>query len=374
MARNSRKTDAAPPPALYATVQPGLEPIAADEINRELGGVVKKVERGLVVFKLDQITPKLLELRTTEDVFLLCWGSDALSYKSDDLSNFRKWTANRPDWPAYFKIHHALRPMTKGKPTFHLVCQREGEHGFRRIDALDALADGLAGKIPAGWQPQDENAWLEIWLTIKGSTAVCGLRLSDRTMRHRLYKEDHILASLRPTVAGGMVHLAGVGPGMTVLDPMCGAGTILAETIEVAKRRGKAGRVTVLGGDIDPNAMFVTGQNLDNVGPAVLARWDSRRLPLEHESVDRIVCNPPFGKQLVSPDEIPPLYAACAAEWNRVLRPGGRAVLLAMEQDALETPLLAHGWKPTRKLKVRILGQAAILSVWRKPAGPGTLD
>ncbi len=67
MARNSKVAPPATLPALYAIVQHGLEPIAADEINRELGGQVKKVERGLVVFKLDTITPKLLQLRTTEN-------------------------------------------------------------------------------------------------------------------------------------------------------------------------------------------------------------------------------------------------------------------------------------------------------------------
>jgi 23S rRNA G2445 N2-methylase RlmL len=222
-------------------VQPGLEPVAADEITRELGGEVKKTSRGIVVFKLDEVTPDVLKLRTTEDVFLLAWGSDTLTYRADDLNNLRKWTANRPDWNHLFRIHHALRPKTKGKPTFHIVCQMQGEHGYKRHDARDALIQGLAGKVPPGWQPASENAWLEVWLTIHGKTAVCGLRLSDRTMRHRTYKEEHVLASLRPTVAGAMVRLAGVGPGMTVVDPMCGAGTILAETIEVAKRRRARG-------------------------------------------------------------------------------------------------------------------------------------
>ena len=55
------------------------------------------------------------------------------------------------------------------------------------------------------------------------------------------------------------------------------------------------------------------------------------------------------------------------------MRPGGRAVFLVMEQDAIESPLIAYGWRPTRKLKVRILGQAAILSVWQKPFAAGTL-
>jgi 23S rRNA G2445 N2-methylase RlmL len=374
MARTRRRSEPPPPaPPLYAMVLPGLEAVAADEITRDLGGEVKKVSRGVVVFRLGEVTPAVLRLRTTEDVFLLAWGSDTLTYRSDDLDNLRKWTANRPDWNHLFKLHHALRPRTKGRPTFHLVCQMQGEHGYKRHDARDALTRGLSGKIPHGWQPQSENAWLEVWLTIRSKTAVCGVRLSDRTMRHRTYKEDHVLASLRPTVAAAMVRLAGVGPGMTVLDPMCGAGTILAETIELSKQR-RGGRVEVIGGDLDPNAVFVTSQNLDKVGPATLARWDARRLPLPSGSVDRIVSNPPFGKQLASIEQVAPLYAAAAAEWDRVLRPGGRAVFLVMEQLTLRKVLTAHGWQPARQFKVRVLGQPAFLSVWQKPEIEGRMS
>jgi 23S rRNA G2445 N2-methylase RlmL len=364
--RHAATPDADAPVPLYAQVQTGLEPVAADEITRDLGGTVKKTSRGTVVFTLPRLTDRVVQLRTTEDVFLLAWGSDSLTYRPPDLDNFRRWTARKPDWPDLFKKHHGVRPLKKGKPTFHLVCQMQGEHAYKRADVRQALIDGLAGKVPAGWHPADENAWLEIWLTVRGKTAVCGVRLSDRTMRHRTYKEDHVLASLRPTVAAAMVRLAGVGPGMTVLDPMCGAGTILAEAIRTAgSRRGEP--VRVVGGDVDPNAVFVTGQNLEKVGPATLVRWDARRLPLATGSVDRIVSNPPFGKQLSSPDEVPPLYAAAAAEWGRVLRPGGRAVFLVSEEEALRTPLAALGWRQTRGLPVRVLGQPAAVSVWRKP-------
>lgn len=370
--RPTPKPDTDSPVPMYAQVQSGLEPVVADEITRDLGGNVKRTSRGTVVFTLPRVTEKVLQLRTTEDVFLLAWGSNSLTYRPPDLDNFRRWTARKPDWPDLFKKHHVVRPRTKGKPTFHLVCQMQGEHAYKRADARQALIDGLAGTIPAGWHPTDENAWLEIWLTIRGQTAVCGVRLSDRTMRHRTYKEDHVLASLRPTVAAAMVRLAGVGPGMTVLDPMCGAGTILAEAIVTAGRR-RGAPVQVVGGDIDPNAVFVTGQNLQRVGPATLARWDARRLPLPTASVDRIVTNPPFGKQLSSPDEVPPLYAAAAAEWNRVLRPGGRAVVVVSDEDALRTPLQAMGWQQTRGLRVRVLGQAAQVSVWRKPDDSGSV-
>jgi 23S rRNA G2445 N2-methylase RlmL len=83
--------------------------------------------------------------------------------------------------------------------------------------------------------------------------------------------------------------------------------------------------------------------------------------------VDRVVSNPPFGKQLATPEEIGPLYVAAAREWDRVLKPGGRAVLLVMEFDALQPPLRSRRWALTRQLKVRLLGQLCVMSAWEKP-------
>jgi 23S rRNA G2445 N2-methylase RlmL len=367
MSRTGRPIDDKPLPPLYAMTHGGIETVAADEITRDLGGEVKKTARGLVVFRLEDLTDRVLSLRTTEDVFLLAWGSNSLTYTAADLDTIRTWTSRKPDWPHLFKLHHKIRPKTKGRPTYHVVCQMQGEHGFRRADARAAFIAGLEGKIPHGWQYSNENAWIEIWLTIYSKTAVCGVRLSDRTMRHRTYKLEHIAASLRPTIAAAMVRLAGIGPGMTILDPMCGAGTIVAESLDVAQKRSKAGRIAVLGGDLDPNAIFVAAQNLQKLGPVELARWDATSLPLESESVDRIISNPPFGKQLSSIDQIGPLYEAASKEWDRVLRPGGRAVLLAMEQEGLRRILLARRWSPARQIRVRMLGQPCVLSVWNKP-------
>ncbi len=362
----ARRAEPPASPALYAHVQPGLEAVAADEITRDLPGEVKRTDRGNVVFRADEISPDLLKLRTTEDIFLLAWGSNSLTYKAADLETITRWTAKKVDWPAYFRLHHAIRPKTKGKPSFHLVCQMVGEHGYRRVDALDAMADGLHGFIPPSWVPADEeNAWLEIWLGINGKTAVCGLRLSDRTMRHRTYKTDHVAASLRPTVAAAMARLAGISPGNVVLDPMCGAGTILAESVAICEQR-RMRDVKYLGGDIDANAIFCSGQNLGRVGGVELQKWDSTDLPLDDASIDRLICNPPFGKQLAKPEDIPDLYDAAVSEWDRVLRPGGRAVLLVSEQDALKESIRPHGWRATKAARVRVLGQPATLSVWQK--------
>jgi 23S rRNA G2445 N2-methylase RlmL len=357
-------------PACYAHVHSGLEAIAADEIMRDLGGEVKKAEKGIVVFRVPEVGPQLLRLRTVEDVFLLAWGTDSLTYKADDLKSIRQWTAKQADWQYLLGLHHAIRPKPKGKPSYRLVTQMGGTHGYRRMDAGKALAQGLAGVFPSSWRPADENASVEVWLTIRGATAVCGLRLSDKTMRHRPYKVEHQPASLRPTIAAAMVRLAGAGPGEIMLDPMCGAGTILAEQIELSKAR-KAGRVDTWGGDRDMNMIRAAASNLHRVGPALLAHWDAARLPLATASVDRVVCNPPFGKQLSSPEEIGPLYRAMVKECNRVLRPGGKAVLLVSDPDALRAAVKPHQWQPARQLQVEVLGQPAVIGVWQKPLGPG---
>jgi 23S rRNA G2445 N2-methylase RlmL len=345
-----------------------LEPVAAEEIGETLAAEVKRTGAGLVVFRVPEIDPGILRLRTVEDIFVLAWGTDQLSYRAADLDRIRRWTAHDADWEALLRIHHRIRPKPKGKPTYRLVVQMSGEHGYRRADARKALADGLAGKLPASWRHAEENAAIEIWLTIHGATAVCGMRLSDRTMRHRSYKMEHLPASLRPTVAAAMVRLADIKSGQVVLDPMCGAGTILAEVLESARQRATRLRC-VFGGDLEAAALRAAGPNLRRIGNVVLVRWDARALPLPDASADRILCNPPFGKQLSTPEEIGPLYRGFLRESDRVLRPHQRAVLLASDQRALQEAARAVGWYRERQFRVRVLGQPAFISVWRK-GGP----
>ncbi|VTS04540.1 methyltransferase [Tuwongella immobilis] len=364
MARQRRDEDRLPP--LFALVHPGLESVAADEITRDLGGMVRKTDRGVVIFRVPVLDESVLLLRTVEDVFLFAWGTDALTYRAVDLKSIQEWTESEVDWREMVRLHHMVHRKPKGRGTYRLVTQMIGEHVYRRMDAGKAMAKGLGGKLPPGWVPASENAGFEVWLNIRGSTAFCGVRLSERTMRHRAYKTEHMPASLRPSLAAAMVRLAGATPGQIVLDPMCGAGTLLAEQIELAKLR-REGRITTWGGDLEPNALRAAVTNLQKVGPTPLAQWDATRLPLPSAAVDRVISNPPFGKQLSTPEEIGPLYQKMIRESNRVLKPGGKAVYLVSEPELLRSAIEPYGWYPERMLKVRILGQPAMIGVWQKP-------
>jgi 23S rRNA G2445 N2-methylase RlmL len=158
-------------------------------------------------------------------------------------------------------------------------------------------------------------------------------------------------------------------PHHVVLDPMCGAGTILAETFLFARQHERPQvpwNLTLLGGDIDPHHLRAAKVNLHALAELPLRTWDARKLPLDGAGVDRIISNLPFGKQLSSPEEIGPLYRAAAKEMDRVLRPKGKAVVLVAEAAALKDAVRPLDWKQERFVPVRVLGQRAVIMVYRK--------
>lgn len=165
------------------------------------------------------------------------------------------------------------------------------------------------------------------------------------------------------------MRLAEAQTNQVFLDPMCGAGTIVAEQIERC-RSWRNFHLQLLGGDQEQAAVRAAAGNLRRLGQVGLARWDATRLPLPDQSVDRIVSNPPFGKQLGVPEEIGPLYAAMVREYDRVLRPGGRAVLLVRDVRLLRDAATEAAWKKGRMVRVRILGQMATITAWKKWAAP----
>src|SRR5207302_5440374 len=103
--------------------------------------------------------------------------------------------------------------------------------------------------------------------------------------------------------------------------------------------------LTLKGGDVDPAHVRAAEANLRRLGPARLSTWDARALPLEAGSVDRILSNPPFGKQLSTPKQIGPLYRDMIKEYDRVLRKGGKAVLLVADAGVLKDAVKRVAWR-----------------------------
>jgi tRNA (guanine6-N2)-methyltransferase len=130
-------------------------------------------------------------------------------------------------------------------------------------------------------------------------------------------------ASTNPVVAAVMIRLAKIEPGQLVLDPFCGAGTLLVYAAEMAR----PGRLVGL--DVQTRWLHLAADNLARRGHSgTLVRADAARLPVGTGTVHRVVANLPFGKRVGSHRVNADLYPSALAEIARVLPGGGRAVLL----------------------------------------------
>lgn len=126
------------------------------------------------------------------------------------------------------------------------------------------------------------------------------------------------------------VKMAGVKPGDRVLDCACGTGDLT-----MAFARSEAGEV--IGSDFTQEMLDIAGTKRPQLGDAAgkvrYEQADATRLPYDNASFD--VVSIAFGIRNVDDP------ARALAEFHRVLRPGGRLVIL--EFDTPRNPLIRLG-------------------------------
>ncbi|MFI6321806.1 methyltransferase domain-containing protein [Nonomuraea sp. NPDC050556] len=228
-----------------------------------------------------------------------------------------------------------------------------GRRAYNRYDLEDAVGGALAGRLRVPYHsrrggvapPPGTRAWR---LTVEGEEAVLALRPGERPAHRRPYKVGTVPGTLHPPLAAAMARLA--GPVGTVLDPCCGAGTTLIEAHALNPR------ARYVGVDHRYEAVRVAAAN----GPGVAA-WltgDAGRLPLPGGSVDRVLVNPPWGRQVGAAGLLRADRGALWREIARVLAPGGRVVALLHEDEW-------HGMVVERSFAVSLAGLHPTLAVLR---------
>jgi 23S rRNA G2445 N2-methylase RlmL len=315
---------------------PGCEEIAWLEIREHRPGaklvdrLFVKDQNGIVLWSDAAGSAGLLTLRTTEDVFALALPLTQLSRDWKDLRMVADLLHHST------MLHEAVNLKFGGRKqlAYRVISRKSGDHQYRRKDLEEACIKGIERRTRERWQLVDDNSDIEIWANVIGSTFLCGVRLSDRTMRHRPYQVVSLPASLRPSVAAAMVWLTNPQPQEIFVDPMCGSGTILAERILAAPYQ------KVQGGDIAPQSVEASIKNLETLDkPFTVQKWDACKLPLDAASVHKVSTNLPFGKQIGSPEAIRRLYPCFFKELSRVLLPGGIATVLSSEYDLVKNTI-----------------------------------
>ncbi|WP_283136613.1 methyltransferase domain-containing protein [Rhizohabitans arisaemae] len=344
----------------------GLEPIAATEILRAELGTVTGLGHREVRF---QAAPpaRWIEPRTADDVFLLAG-------RIPDIGRVRAGLGGLAELTAALDLDSLLARRRayggRGRLTgVEVSASFLGRRNFNRYDAEDVIGSALARRLGVpyrsrrdGTPPPDlDGGWR---LTLDGEHATLMLRIGLRPAHRRDYKRATIPGTLHPPVAAAMAILADVLPGQRVLDPCCGAGTLLIE----AERAQPLGRFQ--GYDLDPAALRAARVNAAGSTAVRVGAADAGDLPLADGSVDRVVANPPWGAQVRAGGRLAGAPERWWAEIRRVLTPTGSAVVLIPDTGDLAAAI-RYGLVPTYVQQVSLFGSrpSVVRLVPREPSG-----
>jgi hypothetical protein len=332
---------------------------------REIGRRIVADRAGLAIFHASSVEP-LTTLRASEDLFALVGYGGEVAHDRHALDRIRAIARDAPylENALIHRVRMQPRARSGRRLKFRVVARMSGLQEFRRAEFKRAVERGISERSDRSWLCVDEGGDVEFWASLLDDELLLTLRLSDQSMRQRDYKAAHIPGSLRPAVAAAMGLLSEPSSDDLVLDPFCGAGTILIERAHLARYQ------SLIGGDSDENALNAARSNIGSrYKPIELNIWNAASIPLPDRSVSRIITNLPWGMQHGSHAENRRLYPQVFAEFTRLIRDGGRIVLLSGETRLMNELLRSGPLRAEKTLHVSILGaRAAIYMCQRRPA------
>ncbi|MFN2269488.1 MAG: methyltransferase domain-containing protein [Anaerolineae bacterium] len=338
---------------VFALTARGLEAICADEIAALPGVTIEQVAYRRVTAACGAPLAPLLGLRTVDDVFLDVAAWPGITRQRSALDRLGEFGAQLDLSQA--ATHCAEVRQVPRSPVFSVTANFVGKRNYSTVEIKQACAETIAAVHGWAYAPDDAESDLNVRVFIDHDVAFVGVRLGERPLHRRPYKHAHVPGSLKPPVAAAMLALAEVGPGMRLLDPCCGAGTILIEAAQIG--------AVVQGGDCDPDAVTAARANLSAAGVSVDVReWDACALPLDDGAFERVVTNLPWGREVQIDAAFEAFYRRVCAEMRRVLAPGGRIAVLTSLPHLVNFPDLQQGVE----LEISLFGQTPTVQIFSR--------
>jgi tRNA (guanine6-N2)-methyltransferase len=334
----------------------GLEEVAAQEIARRLGASsIRQLPRSLLFAIEDPMAA--IELRTVDDVYLGGEHGFALGHTRSEL-RYLASAVRQVDVHAMVGVADASGQASSVEVTASFA----GRRNYSRLDIEDAAGAALAHELGLPYVSRragppigtDALAWR---VHLEPDSTLLGIRLVPRPLHRRPYKTATMPGTLHPPVAAALVWLADPRPGSRLLDPMCGAGTIVIEADLLHDR------ITVVGIDISRMILAAAAQNALAAGSqAKFARGDAAKMPIEDATFATVVTNPPWGRQVPAAGRLSGTLQPLWAETERVLEPGGTLAALT-EGDG---GVAARGLRLVGRHELSLMGVRSAITIMRK--------
>jgi tRNA (guanine6-N2)-methyltransferase len=328
--------------AFVARCTRGIEWMVSAEIQARHLGAVDGIGHREVRFTTPELpSARALRLDTADDVLLVCGDVDGLDHTRQSLGAL-ELAVRSIDVGRCLRLREDI-VAAAGPVTMTVVASFLGRRNYNRYEIEAAVARGAARAAPLAFvdsrNVQAEQDILTLRVHLVGDRALLALRVFREPLHRRAYRSRTHAGALHPPVAAALGLMAGLHAGTKLLDPFCGAGTIPIEALRLQPN------LTAVGSDIEPAKVHTSCENLQRAGlQAQMVLAHAAQLPFAGGSFDRVVSNPPWGIAVaVTGAREGSLVAGTCAEIARILRPGGRAVLLIDRNDGDDADLRAVG-------------------------------
>jgi putative N6-adenine-specific DNA methylase len=319
----------------FATCPRGLEALLAEDIVA-VGGSDVTITPGGAGFSGSQETCYRLNLTSRIATRVLCRLASADFRNEQDIYRL----AYETGWPRLFDVSRSIRVyVTAVKAPFKSL-------EYVTLKVKDAVCDRFRAEV--GRRPDVNTAApdVRIHLYVTAQEATLYIDTSGEPLWLRGQKIAKVAAPLKENLAAGILRLAGWRPGMPLLDPMCGSGTLLLEAagmalddapglaremkdfgftklldyqpalwkrlcVEAAARRiATPEKLPIWGADRDPDAVARCRQNLAHAGlDDLIEVRQADLLDLEPPTpAGVLVTNPPYGERLGELEELATFY------------------------------------------------------------------
>lgn len=329
----------------YTLISPcffGMEKMLATEI-KNLGFEIEKTEDGRVTYKTgeDGIAKANMWLRCAERVNLKVAEFEARTF--DELYENTK----RINWSKYIP-YGAQFPVSKASSIKSKLFSTTDVQSIVKKAIVDNLKKSY---LESGRLKEDKEKY-PIYVFIHKNKVTLSIDTTGDALHKRGYREKANKAPIRETLAAGIMYLTPWRPGRTLVDPMCGSGTILIEAAMMGlnmapglnrefisekwrtidkkiwwdTRREAFDQMNedldfkIYGYDIDPESIEIAKENAEIAGVADyidFAVADATEFK-SNEEYGFIVTNPPYGERLESEESVKLLYKELGYAFRRL--------------------------------------------------------
>ena len=218
--------EALPPASHFATCPRGLEVLLEAELTAAGAKVVRQLPAG-VLFMADPAAEMRANL-TSRIATRILRKVGYTRYRKEE--HIYRAALDLP-WPDWFDVNKtiAVKVGAQNAPLKSL--------NFITLKIKDAICDRFREETRARPSVDTESPDVPVYAFFTPDAVTFYLDTSGEPLFKRGFKREASAASIKENLAAGMLMLSGWQPDTPLLDPMCGAGTILLEAADMALNR-----------------------------------------------------------------------------------------------------------------------------------------